>query len=129
MFTVNPVAEELGLVDAHGPGAVLALAANVPAHPPLPTTSESRTATNNQSDADIRLDDRPEAHFYGYLLDACEKVFEGEFDQTTFEENMRFLFGTKVSLSFTSPIRLSILPPSFHFHFHSFRGSKEFPLI
>lgn len=126
---MNPVAEELGLVDAHGPGAVLALAANVPAHPPLPTTSESRSATNNQSDAGIRLDDRPEAHFYGYLLDACEKLFEGEFDQTTFEENMRFLFGTKVSLSFTSPIRLNILPPSFYFHFHSTRESKEIPLI
>jgi paired amphipathic helix protein Sin3a len=40
---------------------------------------------------------RPESHFYAYLLDACEKVFEGEMDQSTFEENMRFLFGTKVS--------------------------------
>ena len=40
---------------------------------------------------------RPENHFYGYLLNACEKLFEGELEQNTFEENMRFLFGTKVS--------------------------------
>ena len=34
---------------------------------------------------------------YLYLLDACEKVFENEFDQVIFEEHMRWFFGTKVS--------------------------------
>jgi len=34
---------------------------------------------------------------YLYLLDACEKVFENELDQATFEEHMRWFFGTKVS--------------------------------
>jgi len=33
---------------------------------------------------------------YSYLLDACEKVFEGELDQANFEEHMRWFFGTKV---------------------------------
>ncbi|KAI5118376.1 hypothetical protein M0805_005842 [Coniferiporia weirii] len=122
VFTVNEVAEQLGLVDAHGPGAVLALAANVPAHPPhVTTTSEvvdmrmggapevDGNNDQNQADADRanggavspRTQDRPEAHFYGYLLDACEKLFEGELDQATFEENMRFLFGTKAYNMFT----------------------------
>lgn len=34
---------------------------------------------------------------YMYLLDACEKVFDNELDQATFEEHMRWFFGTKAS--------------------------------
>ena len=159
MFTVNPVAEELGLVDAAGPGAVLALAAAVPPSVPsaqltqaapipntastasapimtttpstapravspgpsdgvVPTTvdgdvqmSTAPSAPSPDKDADGLCDEteqlgplegqmRPESHFYAYLLDACEKLFEGEMDQANFEENMRFLFGTKVSCNF-----------------------------
>lgn len=33
---------------------------------------------------------------YLYLLDACERLFAGEMDQGTFEEHMRWFFGTKV---------------------------------
>lgn len=40
--------------------------------------------------------ERPESHLYEYLLDSCEKLFEGEMDQVSFEENMRYLFGPKV---------------------------------
>ncbi len=36
---------------------------------------------------------------YLYMLDACEKVFESELDQATFEEHMRWFFRTKVSNS------------------------------
>lgn len=74
---------------------MLALAVSVPTHPAA-CAGEVRIASADQQDAESRTEDRPESHFYGYLLDACEKLFEGEFDQTTFEENMRFLFGTKV---------------------------------
>lgn len=74
---------------------MLALAASVPTHPAT-GAGEVRAASGDQSETESRTEDRPESHFYGYLLDACEKLFEGEFDQTTFEENMRFLFGTKV---------------------------------
>ena len=35
---------------------------------------------------------------YMYLLDACEKVFDNELDQATFEEHMRWFFGNKVGL-------------------------------
>jgi hypothetical protein len=34
---------------------------------------------------------------YMYLLEKCEKVFSNEMDQATFEEHMRWFFGTKVS--------------------------------
>ncbi|EJC98663.1 uncharacterized protein FOMMEDRAFT_161494 [Fomitiporia mediterranea MF3/22] len=113
LFTVNPVAEELGLVDAHGPGAVLALAANVPAHshPSIDSQTNGHEALNGLASADASANvaaaatvgkpSRPEAHFYSYLLDACEKLFEGELDQASFEENMRFLFGTKAYIVFT----------------------------
>ena len=33
---------------------------------------------------------------YMYLLEACDKVFENELDQATFEEHMRWFFGSKV---------------------------------
>lgn len=101
MFTVNPVAEELGLVDAHGPGAVLAIAAGVPRHSHPSIDGYSDGSLQQDGNLNNGLTDpapRPEAHFYSYLLDACEKLFEGELDQATFEENMRFLFGTKVRL-------------------------------
>lgn len=39
----------------------------------------------------------PEANVvYAYLLDSCEKLFDNEMDQATFEEHMRWFFGTKV---------------------------------
>lgn len=111
---MNKVAEDLGLVDGHGPGAVLALAATVP----LRSANTPANAAGGEQDASLihinghptphtsqevahSKNDRPEAHFYGYMLEACEKLFEGELDQVTFEENMRFLFGTKVCQDFT----------------------------
>ncbi|OCB87068.1 hypothetical protein A7U60_g5803 [Sanghuangporus baumii] len=109
LFKVNPVAEELGLVDAHGPGAVLAIASNVPphSHPLIDHTAPQ----NRPGPAGGMIGDtayaasqnpvRPEAHFYSYLLDALEKLFENDLDQATFEENMRFLFGTKVQTAVT----------------------------
>lgn len=42
---------------------------------------------------------------YLYLLDACEKVFENELDQATFEEHMRWFFGTKVWLTLIGTLR------------------------
>lgn len=34
---------------------------------------------------------------YAYLLDACVKLFDGDMEQATFEEHMRWFFGTKAS--------------------------------
>ncbi|KAL5494648.1 hypothetical protein ACEPAI_109 [Sanghuangporus weigelae] len=109
LFKVNPVAEELGLVDAHGPGAVLAIASNVPPHShslidhaaPQNGPGSAREMIGDTVNAISQNPARPEAHFYSYLLDALEKLFENDLDQATFEENMRFLFGTKAYIVFT----------------------------
>lgn len=71
----NPVAVRLGLDDPNGPSVVLAQAIE---------------AVGN-----ARAEETPNV-LYMYLLDACEKVFENELDQATFEEHMRWFFGTKV---------------------------------
>ena len=70
----NPVAVQLGLDEPLGPPGVLKQAIE--------------TFSRGQPDENV---------LYLYLLDACEKVFENELDQTTFEEHMRWFFGTKVS--------------------------------
>ena len=44
---------------------------------------------------DRSAEDNEEA-LYQYMLEACEKLFMNELDQATFEENMRWFFGTKV---------------------------------
>ena len=44
---------------------------------------------------DRGAEDNEEA-LYQYMLEACEKLFMNELDQATFEEHMRWFFGTKV---------------------------------
>lgn len=44
---------------------------------------------------DCSAEDNEEA-LYQYMLEACEKLFMNELDQATFEEHMRWFFGTKV---------------------------------
>jgi paired amphipathic helix protein Sin3a len=70
----NPVAVQLGLDEPLGPPSVLAQAIE---------------ALGNQGSNVL----------YMYMLDACEKVFDNELDQATFEEHMRWFFGTKVGRS------------------------------
>ncbi|KAJ9096835.1 hypothetical protein QFC21_005106 [Naganishia friedmannii] len=43
----------------------------------------------------------PVVHFYGHLLDQCEKLFDNEVDATTFEETIRYMYGTKAYPTFT----------------------------
>ena len=71
----NPIAVELGLEDAQGPSAVL------------------DQILETVQDQDLTEDSNV---LYMYLLDSCEKLFDGEMDQATFEEHMRWFFGTKV---------------------------------
>ena len=86
MFEVNPVALELGLVESSGPGAVLAVAAQV---------QQMRQQRQQQNGG---IEERAEGLYYTYMLEAWEKVFDGEMDQGTFEEHMRWFFRTKVCL-------------------------------
>lgn len=43
----------------------------------------------------------PSAHYYDYLLELCERLFEGEIDQNLFEESLRWMFGTSAYPMFT----------------------------
>jgi len=71
----NPIAVDLGLEDPQGPAGVLdQLLETVRGH----SVGEETNV------------------LYMYLLDACEKLFDNEMDQATFEEHMRWFFGTKV---------------------------------
>ncbi|KAG6845379.1 hypothetical protein H0H87_010488, partial [Tephrocybe sp. NHM501043] len=76
----NRVAVELGLDEPNGPSAVLEQTIEI-------------------------LDDRGASGHanvvYMYLLNACEKMFDGDMDQATFEEHMRWFFGTKAYHLFT----------------------------
>jgi len=76
----NRVAVELGLDDPNGPAAVLAQTQEI--------FGERGTAEN----ANV---------VYKYLIHACDKLFDNELDQATFEEHMRWFFGNKAYLLFT----------------------------
>ncbi|KAJ7185593.1 histone deacetylase complex, SIN3 component [Mycena filopes] len=80
---VNPVAAALGLDDPAGPPIVLAQTVQ-----PLGAAKDAPGSP-------------PPNVVYMYLLDACEKVFDNELDQTTFEEHMRWFFGEKAYHLFT----------------------------
>lgn len=43
----------------------------------------------------------PTAQFYSHLLDQCERLFDAEIDAGTFEESIRYMYGTKAYPSFT----------------------------
>jgi len=72
----NKVAVDLGLDDPNGPASVLA------------QTMEHLGTSSDDTTTNV---------VYFYLLTACEKLFDSELDQATFEEHMRWFFGTKAS--------------------------------
>jgi paired amphipathic helix protein Sin3a len=80
----NPVAYELGHLDGLGPGTMNLFA-------------PSNEAEANPDGSAINTT----ARFYDHLLECCENLFAGDLDQNTFEENLRFMFGTKAYLMFT----------------------------
>ena len=49
---------------------------------------------------ELQRQSNPAAHFYDYLLEMCEKLFDNEIDQQTFEDVVRYMFGTKVLSNF-----------------------------
>lgn len=48
--------------------------------------------------AELRKAQSPAAHFYSHMLESCEKLFDNEIDLQTFEDIIRYMFGTKVCL-------------------------------
>ncbi|KAI0673570.1 hypothetical protein C8Q78DRAFT_1067868 [Trametes maxima] len=82
----NPIAVELGLDEPNGPSVVLQQA--------IEAFGETHGAGAGAGGEEPNV-------LYQYLLDACEKVFENELDQATFEEHMRWFFRTKAYNVFT----------------------------
>jgi len=75
----NRVAVKLGLDDPNGPAAVLAQTTDVLGE--HGTTEKANVV-------------------YLYLIHACDKLFDNELDQATFEEHMRWFFSNKVGLGY-----------------------------
>ncbi|THH08411.1 hypothetical protein EW145_g2724 [Phellinidium pouzarii] len=73
-YLANPVASDLALLDTGAPSHRL---------------------------AELQKGPSPAAHFYGYLLEACEKLFDNEIDQQAFEDITRYMFGTRAYIMFT----------------------------
>lgn len=46
--------------------------------------------------AEFQKGPSPAAHFYPYLLESCERLFDNVIDQQAFEDITRHMFGTKV---------------------------------
>ncbi|KAG8736334.1 Transcriptional regulatory protein sin3 [Ceratobasidium sp. 414] len=81
-YLENPLAVQLGLNDAVPPSA----------HRLIPTSANTPNLASE---------------FYSTLLDACERMFDGEIDWQQFEEVARFMFGTKAYVVFTIDILAS----------------------
>lgn len=73
----NRVAVELGLDDPNGPAVVLSQSTEILGED---CTTEKANVV------------------YMYLIHACDKLFDSELDQATFEEHMRWFFGNKVGI-------------------------------
>lgn len=46
--------------------------------------------------AELQKRESPAVHFYPFLLETCERLFDNSIDQQTFEDITRHMFGTKV---------------------------------
>ncbi|KAN0061779.1 hypothetical protein ACQY0O_005772 [Thecaphora frezii] len=87
---INPIAVELGLQDgASGPAAVVGATANASSLGPVASTNEEAGLTLHPS------------RYYDTLLDMCEKLFDGDIDQATFEESVRYMYGIEGYIVFT----------------------------
>ncbi|SJX62935.1 related to SIN3-transcription regulatory protein [Sporisorium reilianum f. sp. reilianum] len=87
---INPLAIELGLQDGgSGPAAVVGAAANASSLGPVAPTNEEAGLTLHPS------------RYYDTLLDMCEKLFDGDVDQGTYEESVRYMYGIEGYIVFT----------------------------
>ncbi|KLO14002.1 hypothetical protein SCHPADRAFT_851670 [Schizopora paradoxa] len=74
-YIANPVAAKLALLDMDAPD------------PGLRNLQQQKT--------------NAASYFYDYLLASCERLFDNEIDQQTFEDICRYMFGTKAYVMFT----------------------------
>ncbi|TIA75342.1 hypothetical protein E3P89_00322 [Wallemia ichthyophaga] len=78
---VNPLAKEMGLHDTS-----ITQTVGIP-------LLENTTKDGAETPASV--------HYYDYLLELSERLFEGEIDQNVFEESLRWMFGTRAYPIFT----------------------------
>lgn len=78
---VNPLAKEMGLNDTS-----ITQTVGIP-------LLENTTKDGVETPASV--------HYYDYLLELSERLFEGEIDQNVFEESLRWMFGTRAYPVFT----------------------------
>lgn len=70
--------------------------ANVEADAQKRVDVQSQGSLDEQdSIANFGLNSNPAVHYYPYLLECCERLFDNEIDQQTFEDIARYMFGTK----------------------------------
>lgn len=86
---INPIAIELGQDVANGPATVVGATANASHLGPVASTNEEAGLILHPS------------RYYDTLLDMCEKLFDGDIDQATFEESIRYMYGIEGYLVFT----------------------------
>ncbi|KAF8527835.1 hypothetical protein BU17DRAFT_73529 [Hysterangium stoloniferum] len=69
----------------------------------FPNPAASQTSTETMPDGTALPGDLANSaeHFYGHLLESCEKLFDNVIDQATFEDTVRYMFGMKAYNVFT----------------------------
>ncbi|EJD05455.1 uncharacterized protein FOMMEDRAFT_118525 [Fomitiporia mediterranea MF3/22] len=73
-YRMNPLASDLGLLNTEPP---------------------------DQQLAEIQKLPLPAVHFYPFLLETCERLFDNVVDPQMFEDITRYMFGTKAYITFT----------------------------
>lgn len=77
---------------------MLSRRARIGSYPPIAVRSTLRHSTYSKFSNTEAINP---AEFYPTLLDASERMFDGEIDWQQFEEVARFMFGTKAYVVFT----------------------------
>ncbi|WFD06240.1 hypothetical protein MVES1_001584 [Malassezia vespertilionis] len=96
---VNPLAAELGMIDtASGPaGMVCAIAAAMQARngqAPHSRLSKEAPAHAQMPPSDRAVLQLDPAYYYAILLELITRLLDGEIDQSSYEECVRFMYGT-----------------------------------
>lgn len=73
------------------------LSAKIAAEDPKQRCNPGHSTTTSQAQNILAVENPSKTHYYDFLLETCEQLFDNEIDQHAFEEHMRAVFGIKVS--------------------------------
>lgn len=91
---------------------------------PVQTTD----AIQNGANASDSSPNKNADHYYEMLLGLCERLFENEIEQHLFEDQMRAVFGLKVTLPFLR-IEVHIFDPALQHAYKIFTVDKVIGVI